>query len=81
MRKKNTEVTQTKKAEKTRPKGNAVTESGLSEEERRRMVAEAAYYKAEQRGFVGGSAEEDWLEAEAEVNALRLSTYRRKFRS
>ena len=29
------------------------------------MVATAAYYRAQSRGFEGGSPEEDWYEAEA----------------
>jgi hypothetical protein len=39
---------------------------------REQMIAEAAYYKAEGRGFVGGDAEQDWCEAESEINALLL---------
>jgi len=35
------------------------------------MVALAAYFRAEQRGFVNGDPLQDWLEAEAEV-AMRL---------
>ena len=31
------------------------------------MVAAAAYYRAEARGFYGGSPEQDWLDAEAEL--------------
>jgi len=31
------------------------------------MIAEAAYYKAEQRGFIPGFDEEDWLDAENEI--------------
>lgn len=38
-------------------------------EERRRLIEKAAYLKAEQRGFQGGNAEQDWLEAEAEIDA------------
>lgn len=38
-------------------------------EERERMIREAAYLRAEQRGFAGGSPEEDWAEAEREVDA------------
>ncbi len=38
-------------------------------EERYPMIAEAAYYIAEQRGFEGNMAMDDWLQAEAEVNA------------
>ncbi len=37
-----------------------------------RLVAEAAYFRAEHRGFVAGHETEDWLAAEAEV-ALRLN--------
>lgn len=40
-----------------------------SEVERRRMIADAAYYRAERRGFSGGDPVADWLEAEAEVEA------------
>ncbi|MDD3762921.1 MAG: DUF2934 domain-containing protein [Pseudomonadota bacterium] len=37
---------------------------------RHTMIAEAAYYRAEQRGFCGGADEAtaDWLDAEAEVD-------------
>lgn len=41
----------------------------VSHEERWRMVAEAAYYIAQRRGFVGGDANADWAAAEAEVDA------------
>ena len=41
--------------------------SKLSEDQRRQMIAEAAYFRAERRGFSGGDSVEDWLEAEAEV--------------
>jgi hypothetical protein len=34
------------------------------------MIAEGAYLRAERRGFVSGHEEEDWLAAEAEVDAL-----------
>lgn len=33
----------------------------------RAMVAEAAYFRAERRGFLPGAEIEDWLAAEAEV--------------
>ena len=38
-----------------------------SEAELMEMIAEAAYYRAEKRGFVPGLEREDWLQAEAEV--------------
>lgn len=31
------------------------------------MVATAAYFRAEARGFQGGSVDEDWFEAEARL--------------
>ena len=40
--------------------------------DRRQMIAEADYFKAEKRGFVPGRALDDWLEAEREIDeALR----------
>jgi hypothetical protein len=35
--------------------------------ERHRLIAEAAYYRAQRRGFRGGDPVQDWLEAESEV--------------
>ncbi|MCK6488177.1 MAG: DUF2934 domain-containing protein [Planctomycetes bacterium] len=31
------------------------------------MVAEAAYYRAEKRGFAPGNDLQDWVEAESEI--------------
>ena len=42
----------------------------VSEEARRAMIAQAAYLRAERRGFAAGHEEADWLAAEAEVDAL-----------
>lgn len=39
-------------------------------EQRYFMIAEAAYYRAERRGFQGGDPVTDWLEAEAEIEAM-----------
>lgn len=41
----------------------------LTPEARYRMIADAAYFKAEKRGFTGDVVA-DWLEAEAEIDAL-----------
>jgi hypothetical protein len=38
--------------------------------ERRRLVAEAAYYHAERRGFAPGGELQDWLDAETEIGRL-----------
>lgn len=42
----------------------------VSAHRRREMIAEAAYYRAEKRGFTGGDPVADWIAAEAEVDAL-----------
>jgi len=41
----------------------------VSADERRRLIAEAAYFRALERGFTGGDSLRDWLEAEKEVDA------------
>jgi len=41
----------------------------VDEQERLSMVAEAAYLRAQARGFESGHEDEDWLAAEAEVDA------------
>lgn len=48
----------------------------IAAEERQRLIAEAAYYRAQKRKFEGGSSLEDWLAAEADVDRqlLALST-------
>ena len=38
-------------------------------EQRAALIAEAAYFRAERRGFVPGHETGDWLAAEAEVDA------------
>ena len=35
---------------------------------RREMIAQAAYYLAERRGFAAGDPLQDWLQAEAEID-------------
>lgn len=39
-------------------------------ETRHKMIAEAAYFLAQRRGFAGGHAMEDWLQAEEQINAM-----------
>ena len=41
--------------------------SGAGSEETRRKIAEAAYFRAKERGFEPGHELEDWVEAESEV--------------
>ena len=43
--------------------------SFVGPEKRAALIAEAAYFRAEKRGFAGGHETEDWLAAESEVDA------------
>jgi hypothetical protein len=43
------------------------TERPVDPEAKWLMIAEAAYYRAEERGFEPGHELEDWLEAEARI--------------
>ncbi len=62
-----------KAAPKAAPKAKKITvkssEPVIDSQKWNAMVATAAYFRAESRGFMGGSAERDWMEAEAEVAA------------
>jgi hypothetical protein len=51
-------------------KGKPAQYAAVSTDDRRAMVAEAAYLRAERRGFTPGHETEDWLAAEIEVDAL-----------
>lgn len=64
--------------ERTRPLDGAVNPNAetasqqgpVADDEagRQERIAVAAYYKAERRGFKAGGEQEDWLEAEKEVD-------------
>jgi uncharacterized protein HemX len=62
-----------KRASASPRKSAASTAKG---DQRHAMIAEIAFYYAEQRGFQGDMAMDDWLRAEAEVDA-RLAGKRR----
>jgi len=42
----------------------------VTAEERRQLIAAAAYYRAETRGFEPGHEDEDWLLAEREIDTI-----------
>ena len=42
----------------------------LDADTRRAMIAEAAYYRAEQRGFEPGRESEDWHGAESDIDSM-----------
>jgi Protein of unknown function (DUF2934) len=48
------------------PTSSGVRTQGSGEDTRRR-IAEAAYFRAKERGFAPGHELEDWVEAESEV--------------
>ena len=41
----------------------------VSDETRRLLIAEAAYFRSQKRGFKPGCSDDDWLAAELEVDA------------
>jgi hypothetical protein len=62
-----------KKAEKKGHKSkrkSAFASDDLSQEQRREMIATAAYYIAERHGFSPGESEADWRTAEKEIDRL-----------
>ncbi len=50
------------------PLSAARSQRRVSAEERQRMIAEAAYFRALARGFAGGDALDDWLAAEQQID-------------
>ena len=46
--------------------------SFVGSEQRAALIAEAAFFRAESRGFAPGHEQADWLAAEAEVDAKLL---------
>ena len=63
------ETSKTSPAQK--PEINApVANASVSPEERYKMIAAAAYSKAEHRGFASGYALNDWIAAEKEIDRM-----------
>jgi hypothetical protein len=52
------------------PSAGLEAAAAVSPEERRSMIAEAAYFRAERRGFAVGGELEDWVQAEGEIDRL-----------
>jgi hypothetical protein len=57
---------------------NAKARGKATPDQVHQMISEAAYYKAEQRGFSGGDPEQDWFEAEAEIQATLVRSRPRR---
>ena len=47
--------------------------AGTQPRDREALIRQAAYFRAESRGFAGGSPERDWLDAEAEVDRIQAA--------
>ena len=57
--------------QKPKPASKPVMRAAIvSPEERYRLIEKEAYYRAEQRGFLGGNPAQDWLDAEAYIDAI-----------
>ena len=48
----------------TKPVKPSAAATPALDDEHHRMIAEAAYYRAEHRGFAAGAELDDWLQAE-----------------
>lgn len=56
---------------KSAPKAANPAPTGvMTPAERMKLIAEAAYYLAEKRGFAGGNELSDWVAAEKQVDTL-----------
>ncbi|MEW6331225.1 MAG: DUF2934 domain-containing protein [Pseudomonadota bacterium] len=61
----------TAKGQRTPERPQQGTGSGLAANDKRcRLIAEAAYYRAQARGFAPGQEIEDWLQPEAEIDRM-----------
>ena len=63
-------TTQQTASSKSRSRIGRKQASHSTGEETQRMIAEAAYFHAEHRGFKDGSPDDDWFLAEAEIEAM-----------
>lgn len=55
------------RASGTRADTAADAAAGTDTQSRYRMIAEAAYFRAERRGFAAGGELQDWLDAEEQL--------------
>jgi len=60
-------------ARTTALKPSTAPHAAISAEQRAHYVSVAAFYIAERRGFTLGNPEQDWLQAEAEIDRLIAS--------
>ena len=58
---------------KTEPRQMDAPESTEIHFDLQQAIAEAAYYKAEKRGFIPGFEEQDWAEAEISILSIYMN--------
>lgn len=63
-------VPKAKAAAPAKKPSTAKAKKEVTPEQRYNMICEAAYYRAERRGFSPDNVIQDWLDAEAEINKL-----------
>ncbi len=68
-----TDVAKPKRAPSGAAKTRRAGPNRWTDERRHELIAIAAYYLAEKRGFAPGHEEEDWLTAEAAIDAAGTS--------
>ena len=63
-------LTKTSNSRKTVTAKSSALEHSIDAGERHAMIAQAAYFRAERRGFAHGEELDDWLEAEREISRM-----------
>jgi phasin family protein len=59
----------------TRKAKESLEKETISPLERWKMIAEAAYYRAQKRGFIGGNPMDDWADSEKEIDGKYTVDY------
>jgi hypothetical protein len=59
-----------KSATKGRRPSKRTVKAIINAAQRHQLISEAAYFKAEQRGFEGDDALRDWLDAESHIDSI-----------
>lgn len=62
-----------KPSSRTNTQQDALETQPITREQRYQMISDAAYFRAESKGFIGDSAQ-NWIEAEAEVDRALLQS-------
>jgi len=62
-------MTVASKPKQSNPDVRPASSAPLNAQEQQRQVAQAAYFRAEKRGFAPGGELQDWIEAEAEIRS------------